>query len=433
MKSRYLFPLLALPFAIFPWACAASNNGGGSQGAGGLGGEGGASTSSGIAGQGGNGGSLWEDDGGLIITDAQSEEPPLTEDAACAAVASEATAVLLPVDIIWLVDNSASMEPAIAQITQGLNNFAALIAAKSLDYKVIMLSLKSKTSPITFNGSTRYPVCIPPPLAGDSNCGNGARFFQSSIDIKSTQPLEQFLGTLGQTTGYLPGDARGGDPWKQELRPQATKTIVVVTDDNARLSPTDFEHFAGGKNPFNSLMLPPGILDPSWGGMFDGYVFSGIYGWGSQNDPAVTCVYPDMTKPPSSGPTYTTLVQSTGGVRAKLCDGAAAWQPFFDAVAQAVTETAKLSCELDIPTPPSGTIDPNLVNVGLVSQGQTTYVPKVADAAACAGGAGFYYDDPVSPTKVLLCKASCDQAQAMVGPNKTGKIEVLFGCSSILK
>src|SRR5262249_38031668 len=146
-------------------------------------------------------------------------------------------------------------------------------------------------------GSTRYPICIPPPLSGDNACGDGMRFFHSTVDIRSTQPLEQLLGTLGQTAGYTASDARGGPPWANHLRPQASKTIVVVTDDNARLSATDFETFPGGKNPFNSLTLPPGILDPSWTGLFDGYLFSGIYGWGNAADPSVRCTYPDQSMP----------------------------------------------------------------------------------------------------------------------------------------
>ena len=339
----------------------------------------------------------------------------------------------LPVDIIWVVDNSASMEPAIAQIKLGLNAFAALIDAKSLDYQVIMLALRSATSPVMIGGSPRYPVCIPPPLAGDNNCGDGSRFFHSSIDIMSTQPLEQFLGTLGQTAGYTAGQAKGGAPWAQHLRPQATKTIVVVTDDNARLSATDFETFAGGKNPFNSLTLPPGILDPSWKGLFKDYLFSGIYGWGSDIDPGVTCVYPDQSKPPSSGPTYTTLVKKTGGVRAKICDGAAAWQPFFDAVAQAVIATTKLSCELAIPMPKMGSLDPTKVNVAFETGNGPVYLPGVADAAACGAGPGWYYDNPANPTKVILCPTSCSDAQAAIGPGKPGHIEVLFGCQTILK
>lgn len=440
MRLRSILPLLVLPAFAVPWACAASNEGSssssatnaGEAGSGGAAGSGSSVSSSSSGGDAGSGGSLFDPDAGFIM-DASSEEPPISADAACAAVASEATVEKLPVDIIWMVDNSSSMEPAVTAVRSGLNAFAALIASKNLDYKVIMLSLRDKATKITFNGGTRYPVCIPEPLAGDANCGNGARFFQSSLDIYSTQPLEQFLGTLGQTAGYQPGDSKGSEAWKQELRPNATKTIVVVTDDNARLSATQFETFAGGKNPFNSLTLPPGILDASWGGLFDGYIFSAIYGWGSDVDPSVRCTYSDGTMSASAGLTYTTLVQKTKGVRAKICDGSAVWAPFFDSVAQAVYAGAKLNCELAMPTPPEGTIDPTLVNVALVSGGMSTYVPGVANAAACGVDGGWYYDDPVMPQKVILCKASCDEAQAMVGPDKPGKIDVLFGCETIIK
>ncbi len=441
MRLRPLLPLFVLPVVALPWACAASNSspsssnatsnatGGGEGGAGGAGAMVTSSSSSS-----GEGGSLFDTDGGFMM-DASTEEPPLNADAACAATASEATAEKLPVDIIWMVDNSSSMAPAVTAVTAGLNAFVNLIAAKNLDYKVIMLSIRNKTSPIMVSGGTRYPICIPQPLAGDANCGNGPRFFQSSIDILSTQPLEQFLGTLGQTAGYKLGQTRGGEPWQQELRPNATKTIVVVTDDNARLSATDFETFAGGANPENlNLTLPPGILHPSWNGLFDGYIFGGIYGWGNANDPSVICTFPDGSpKPASSGPTYTTLVQKTNGVRAKICDGNAAWQPFFDAVAQSVVSSAKLNCELAIPEPPSGSLDPTLINVALVSGAQSTTVPRVDGLAACTPDGGWYYDDPVMPQKVILCKSSCDAAQAAVSLENPGKIEVLFGCETIIK
>jgi hypothetical protein len=414
------------------YACAAGNQvPTGATSTSGEGGTGGIGTTASSTSAASTGGSVPDDDGGIVISDAATEDPPIETDAACAAVAEEATAVALPVDIIWLVDNSSSMQTAVAQIKLGLNAFAATIESKSLDYQVIMLALRNAQSPITVNGGTRYPVCIPQPLAGDANCGDGPRFFQSSIDIYSTQPLEQFLGTMGQTKGYTATDAKGGEPWAQHLRPDATKTIIVVSDDNARLSATDFETFAGGKNPYNSLMLPPGILDPSYNGLFKDYLFGGIYGWGNAADPSVKCSFPDMTQPASAGPTYTTLVTKTGGVRAKLCDGAAAWQPFFDAVAQAVIASAKLSCELTIPAPTMGTLDPAKVNVAIQSNGNQVYLPGVADAAACGAAGGWYYDDPVTPTKVTLCPVSCDTAQASVGPGKPGHIDVLFGCATV--
>jgi hypothetical protein len=421
-------PLLFSALATVAYACAAGSDapdtgtagpGGSGPGSGGSGGAstGGlaSSTASVFAGSGGSG-----HDGGF--------DP----DAACATATETAKIEKLPVDIIWMVDNSASMQPAIDQVTAGLNDFAALIASKNLDYKVIMLSLRSKTNPVTINGSTRYGVCIPSPLAGDNDCGNGTRFFQSSIDMKSTQPLEQFLGTLGQTSGFQPGDDRGGDPWMQELRTEATKTIVVVTDDNARFSATEFQSFPGGANPFNSTTLPPGILHPSWSGLFDGFIFSGIYGWGSDVDPSLKCQFPDATAPASSGPTYTTLVSMTGGVRAKICDGAPAWGPFFDSVAQAVEETAKLTCELAIPVPDRGTLDPEKINVSIVGNTTTTALYKVGGPSDCDANGGWYYDDDANPTRVILCPASCDVAQQAASEDQ-GRIDVIFGCETVTK
>jgi hypothetical protein len=414
--------------ALWVIACAASEGGGAS---GPVGGSAGLAGSSGAAGEAGpsSGGSFG--DAGLDVHDV--DDAPLDPDAACATATESATLEHLPVDIIWMIDNSVSMQPAIDQVTQGLNAFAQLIDGKNLDYKVIMLSLRSKTNPVTVNGGTRYAVCIPPPLSGDASCGNGPRFFQSSIDIRSTQPLEQFLGTLAQSNGYMQGQERGGEPWQSELRANATRTIVVISDDNSRLSADQFEHFAGGKNPFNSLTLPPGILEPFWNGMFAGYVFSGIYGWGSDTDPSVKCTYPGGTQPPSAGATYTQLVKQTGGVRAQLCAGAPAWGPFFDAVAQAIAQASKLKCQLALPTPSQGTLDPTKVNVRVLTSSGETSLYKVAGLAACDQTGGWYYDDELSPTQVLLCPASCLQAEQSVASGAEVDIQVLFGCETIIK
>lgn len=412
MRFSPLLSLLAIPGVI-----AACDAGVSAEGGGGTGGEISPATTT---------------DTTAVTTDASSTSSGFAEggagtggSATCAAVASEAELVPLPVDIIWVVDNSNSMEPAIAQVKAGLNDFADLISASNLDFKVILLSHR---------GTADLSLCIPPPLSGDDACGNGPRFFHSSVDILSTQPLEQFLGTLAQTNGYMAGQPRGGEPWADELRPEATKTIVVVTDDNSRLSATQFQTFAGGQNPFNSLTLPPGLLDPSWNGLFDQYLFSGIYGWGDPLDASVICTYPDSTSPPSSGLTYTTLVSQTGGVRAQICDGANAWAPFFDSVAQAVVQASAIECTIAIPPPPPGEVlDFAKVNVQLVSGNDEEIIPNVGGEPGCGGGEGWYYDDPDAPMNVVLCPASCDHAQELAGPNQPGKVEVLFGCETIVQ
>ena len=190
-------------------------------------------------------------------TDAPLPDVPSLFDATCAAVQVEAEVDNRPVDIIWVVDNSTSMEPAIMNVQTGLNDFADRVNASGLDYRVIMLSLRG-------NGpsSTRFRVCIPPPLAGDAECGDGDRFFHVSVDIRSTQPIEQILGTLGQTAGYRTEDGdRGSEPWLNLLRPDATKTVVVATDDNSRTCARP--HMTGancqGGNPALDHHVPRGV------------------------------------------------------------------------------------------------------------------------------------------------------------------------------
>jgi hypothetical protein len=347
----------------------------------------------------------------------------------------------LPVDIIWVVDNSASMAPSVTQLVDGINDFASQIGNMSFDYRVIMLSLQG-TGTMTIDGKTRYPVCVPPPLAGDSACGDGPRFFDADVDVKSTQPLEQLLGTLGQATGYtaadgpnMNGSGHGGRPWKDQLRPTSTKNIVVVTDDDSRLSADDFLHFAGGTNPNNpTYVLPPGILDPSWNGLFDSWVVNGILG-APDTDSTVVCKYPDGSTAANPPLVYAALISESQGKRRSICDGASAWTQFFADVIGEVVTTAKIDCTVPVPTPPAGqTLDPMKVNLSVDAGGSSTSFFHVDDAASCDPmQGGWYYDSNAAPTTITLCSASCAAANQAVGANKSGALDVTFGCATIEK
>lgn len=369
----------------------------------------------------------------------------LDPDAACAMASVPVEVERLPVDIIWVVDNSSSMQPAIDQVRMGLNAFADQIFASGLDYRVILLSLRG-TAPV----SGRYPICVPPPLAGAS-CGDGSRFFHVSVDIRSTQPIEQILGTLGQTVGYTEGAGIGSAPWRSLLRDGASKTFVVVTDDNSRtcalpnpggscnatgapMTATSLEDYPGGISPWTTTRaLGPGILTATYGTLFEDYTFDAIYGWGSETDPEVRCTFPGGAMPSSPGETYTTLVARTGGVRAQICDGAAAWGPFFDAVATGVVRTSRIACEVDLPEPPDGsTLNPRRVNVIIRGLSGSTTIPYAGSAGACdPTRGGWHYDDAVSPTRVILCPSTCDFAREETADTEGG-LDVVFGCDSIL-
>jgi len=393
--------------------------------------------------------------------------PDANEDASseCAAASVGALIERLPVDIIWVVDNSSSMAPAIAEVQSGMDAFARRLADSDLDYRLILLSLRG-VGETTVAGSRRFQVCVPEPVAGPGCADNAPRFFQVEVDIKSTQPLEQVLGTLAQSAGYTVGQERGGPPWLDLLRPEATKSFVLVSDDNARLcggprgcditagSPwtcgvagatpfdqaTDFETYPGGASPFSStVQLGPGILTraydlPDTGPLFEGYVFNAIYGWGSDTDDGVACGECGISGAivSSPGPTYSALVRHTGGVRAQICDGPAAWAPFFESVANRVVETSRIDCEVAIPPPPDGMFFlADRVNVHLRGRARGLAAGGVMGAPACnPTTGGWYYDAEAMPTSITLCPATCEVAREQVTTPESG-VEVRFGCDSV--
>lgn len=387
---------------------------------------------------------------------------PLDPDAACASSMAPAVVVRKPVDIIFVVDNSSSMQPAIDEVQMGLDAFTALIAAGDLDYRVIVVSKRGHGA-FTSGGSTRYAVCVPPPLSSDTNCADGPRFFQESLDVRSTQGFEQVMGALDETVGYRTAETYGADlgetSWGMRLRPEASKTFVMVTDDNERMvtatfarppsgdsdptaSPTGtvdwFEHMPMALNPFNGTgatstrTLPVGLLDASRAGMFDGYKFDAVYGWGSTTDDTVRCTYPAGGSPSSSGRTYTAWVDHTHGVRAQICPGHSAWTTFFTDVATSVVTSSHIDCTIALPTPPDGSmLDPTRINVQVQGMSGTTVLHKAASMAACGTAQAWYYDNDAMPTQVILCPAACDYAQAELTAAGSG-VAVQFGCMSLL-
>ena len=158
----------------------------GSGGSGGAAGAGGAS-----AAPGGGGGSVSTVDAG--------PPPPRTNDpgaadAACATTSAMATLVREPVDIIVVIDNSQSMTNEIQAVEQNIAvNFAAILTASSVDYRVIMVSRHG-------SAQNQQSICITTPLSGAASCTppppapvNAARFFHYSIEIGSHNSFGQLL------------------------------------------------------------------------------------------------------------------------------------------------------------------------------------------------------------------------------------------------
>jgi uncharacterized protein YegL len=89
-----------------------------------------------------------------------------------------------------------------------------------------------------------------------------------------------------------------------------------------------------------------------------------------------------------------------------------------------------IACEYTLPLPPpgEGILDLNKVDLEFNPGGNEPKesIRKVENAEACgAKSGGFYYDAPQTPTKIILCPASC---AAVRGGAVDAKVDLTFGC-----
>ncbi len=318
--------------------------------------------------------------GGIINTGATGGEGGNQE---CESVSEQAESKLLPVDIIWAIDSSGSMDGEIQQVQNNMNGFSNAVFGTGVDIHVVLIARET---------------CIPPPLGGvpcgqPNTNGNGDIIFQHvQVGIGSTNALSQYINTYPQ--------------YKSTLRKEALKYFAVVTDDNSNMSAAAFTQALADINAMD--------------GYFNNWKFMGIYCTGG-------C--PDFFACADTGTVYQQLVQQTGGVTGDLCGNNQNFAPVFQQMAQTISSSTQLSCNLDIPPPPMGQVfDKNKVNVTFTpSGGAPTPIYNVPDEAGCAAaGGGWYYDDPANPSQIIMCPGNCGTLQA----DKGGKTDVQFGCQT---
>jgi hypothetical protein len=93
---------------------------------------------------------------------------------------------------------------------------------------------------------------------------------------------------------------------------------------------------------------------------------------------------------------------------------------------------AALDCDFQIPDPPNGkALDPGKVNFTYTpgGAGEPVTLPRADGLADCEDEPGWYYDNNLAPTKMILCPASC----ATVRNDANAKVSVEFGCQTLVK
>ena len=308
---------------------------------------------------------------------------------------------------------------------------ATIIGASGLDYRVIMLA--------THGNVSFESICVSAPLSG-TDCvtipaqpaENPPIFYHHSAEIASNDAWCKLL------QHYDAADTFGLHPngFKDFLRPEASKTIVVITDDNVSctwngVTYSDGNTAASGDASaqlFDASLL---ALSPTQFGTIDArnYVFHSIVAMApfDPNDltlphppdaPVITAECSPGAQDPGTG--YQALSVLTGGLRYPTCGND--YTTIFNQIAVGVIEGAKVDCEFPVPTPPVGeTID--LSTVAVVYTPGDGSAPKtytqVADATLC--GPGLFY---IENDTIKLCQETCDEVQA----DGEAAVKIISGC-----
>ena len=212
--------------------------------------------------------------------------PPETRDQVDTFIYGEDVGGVRPVDIVWAVDQSGSMDDEIENVQRNINRFAEAIAATDIDYHVIMVAACS-------GDRDDHELRVPPPL-GTGSCTGTDRFRQINQHVDSHDALDRIQEHIVEIEAFM--------------RPGSLRSFVVVTDDEANMSAESFHGWLLGR------------------GGYDDYIFHGMVGIDDD-------VCDDIA---DEGYDYVDLASWTGGIAEHIC--ARDWGVAFDAMADRIVE-----------------------------------------------------------------------------------------------
>ncbi len=305
----------------------------------------------------------------------------------CGELSAAAVAAQRPVDIVWIIDGSPSMDDEITLIEENLNAFAQRIGEGGLDYRVVIIGADREYCE---GGHCYFEICVPPPLSGAQACPDvdSDRFRHVRTGVHSADALDVAAATLPQ--------------WQDFMRPEAAQHLIFVTDDD--------QGWGLDADEFMALLAPPAFGEVRVHSIVDeiGRLPScGLFG-----EPECSCGE-------ERGQTYIDMSERTQGLVRSICEED--WDPIFNALEENVVEGAGIPCAFDLPELPNGLeFDPERVNVERV-RGEGVQLLDQVPPGECEGGPGWHYDEAANPTRLHLCPNSCGGA---------GEVRIELGCET---
>lgn len=318
---------------------------------------------------------MGSDDGGGSLVDAPRADTGFVECRHFDSMAMEGTR---PIDIVWVIDDSGSMDQEARLVQDGMNGFATRIASSGItNYHVVVMTRAGW-------------VTVPAPLGTDP-----AHFLFVDQDVQSHDAFQRAIERLPDFRSFL--------------RPDAVMHFVIVTDDESDTTAASFlaemQTTLGREFVTHVIVSPPGSTHREVFINVPGC--DGPYGQGAAN-----------------GQQYWDVAAATGGLQLDICS--ADWGAVFDALLTTIAVPVTIPCQFAIPDPPPGmTFDRDLVNVVYTpgSGGPDEIIPR----GDCASGSGWTYDaDP--PTQILLCPDECSRVEA----DDMGSVSIQLGCETVV-
>jgi hypothetical protein len=225
----------------------------------------------------------------------------------------------VPVDVVFIVDNSASMAAVDGAFEAALPVFVALLEDEGVDHRVILLSRHRSAARSASDVASRS-VCVSAPVSGLAECPSerpvpGPRFFPYGIEIGNTDSLERALEAFSSPDPF--GLTQIG--WSEWLRVGSRKVFIEITDDDSALPSVEFLEALAAAAPehFNADPTRPGFVFHSVLGVVQKARALDLYAPDEAIEPDVCSGA--GTDPDNSGRVYQALSRETGGLRQSIC------------------------------------------------------------------------------------------------------------------
>lgn len=359
----------------------------------------------------------------FFVEDAPAPEP--TQSETCATQSVPLRSERRPVDVILVLDNSASMDSEIAAVERNINvNFAAILEASGADYRVILLSRHRQRDRFQTSDDATA-ICVTRPLSNLKNCPwlspvASERFFHYSTSIGSSTSLRQALATYDAPDEAFSTTDVG---WSEWLRPNSKKVFLEVTDDD---STTSADAFVRGLSALSSEHFgsdtAPNFVFHSIVGLHSKAVSEASY---AADEPLVSevCESP-QSDVVNAGLVYQRLSRLTGGLRYPLCE-LEGYDVVFRNIAEDVLVRSGVSCSLPLPAaPPGQRLDLDHAEVFYSgAESETVSLGQVPTPASCADGAFYVLDG-----RLELCPTTCES----LGQIPSASISLTFDCNAFV-